>query len=118
MNNREKISFDKPHISLTRTCPEPHRVYPGKYKRNECWYVTLAWFKSYGFMRGGVGGQVDLTGWLPYNKAFSIAIAWGRKLGVVVLKDDIKPIWRPSQIQTMAQKKLVRSLLLGEKIKL
>lgn len=47
-------------------------------------------------MQGGTGGQRDLTGWLPYSKAFPIAMKWGRKLGAAVLKNNSELIWRPS----------------------
>ena len=109
---------EKPHISLFKTGPCPHKFEPQKYKPNECWYVTLCWFKSRGFMQGGRGGQSDLTDWLPYNKAFSIAMKWGRKLRVAVLKNDSELIWRPLQRQTMIQKRLVKSILSGDKVKL
>lgn len=63
---------------------------------------------------------MTLADWNFYRQTFSLAVAWGKKLGLPVFKNDSpsEVVWRPAVTQTKAQKKIVKDMFAGKKIKL
>ena len=102
--------YREPHIGLWLPCPKASLVWPEIYQPNQDWYVTLTW-------RTGeqVGGQINLSDCQLYPQAYSTAIAWGKKLGIPVIKHGDISIWVPDSEQTQEQKEMVQDLMNGEK---
>src|SRR3990172_9848128 len=75
----EKIG-SKPHIKLSSS--SWHQG--GKWHKE--WRCSVDWFKSRGFMQGGEGGNAIFHSGRSYQRAYSLALKWAKKLGLPFVK--------------------------------
>lgn len=115
-NEEDEKLLDEPHVSLWLPRPEAHDLWPEIYRPNQNWYVALNWRKE---QRGRVFyGRISLSSYCLYPQAYSTAIAWGKKLGIPVIKHGHILIWAPDSKQTREQKEIVQYLIKGKEVSL
>lgn len=106
----------KPHISLWRTNPPPHKFYPDKgYKKNQDWYVSLDWEQVSDIHI--LHFQVDIFDWMFYNETRKKAIEEGKKYNIPVIKHmlcQMVVIWAPTEETTEEQKNLLKEFQKGD----
>ena len=95
----------KPHVMLVSSS-----WYRGGKWHTE-WRCSVNWFKSRGFMQGGAGGNIIFHSGRSYQRAYSLALKWAKKLGLPLVKKSERLLWVPDKKRTPKQRGLLFQLL-------